>query len=93
MNNTGLRWSSAAKSMLPGNAKCDMTSLADTKHIFRERKINLFMAHRILHLAKTTRSSRDASALRAQRDYKLASLAAFGRSLRENKSLSRPTFK
>ena len=32
-------WSSAAKSMLPGNAKCSMTSLADTKHIFRERFI------------------------------------------------------
>ena len=27
--------------MLPGNAKCSMTSLADTKHIFRERKIYL----------------------------------------------------
>ena len=25
----------AANSMLPGNAKCSMTSLADTKHIFR----------------------------------------------------------
>ena len=35
-------WSSAAKSMLPGNAKCSMTSLADTKHIFRERKIYLW---------------------------------------------------
>ena len=33
----------AAKSMLPGNAKCSMTSLADTKHIFRERKIDLFI--------------------------------------------------
>ena len=32
---------SAAKSMLPGDAKCSMTSLADTKHIFRERKIYL----------------------------------------------------
>ena len=31
----------AAKSMLPGNAKCCMTSLADTKHIFRERFIYL----------------------------------------------------
>ena len=27
------------KSMLPGNAKCSMTSLADTKNIFRERFI------------------------------------------------------
>ena len=34
-------WSSAAKSMLPGNEKCFMTSLPDTKHIFRERKIYL----------------------------------------------------
>ena len=47
-------WSSAAKSMLPGNAKCSMTSSADTKHIFRERKIYLFMAPRISQLAKTT---------------------------------------
>ena len=31
------------------------------------------MAHRILHLAKTTRASRDARALRARRDYTLAS--------------------
>ena len=28
-------WSSAAKSMLPGNAKCFMTSLADTKQTVR----------------------------------------------------------
>ena len=42
-------WSSAAKSMLPENEKCFMTSLADTKHIFRERK------PRISQLAKTTR--------------------------------------
>ena len=48
-------WSSAAKSMLPGNAKCSMTSLADTKHIFRERKVYLFMKPRIWQLAKTTR--------------------------------------
>ena len=45
--------------MLPGNAKCSMTSLADTKHIFRERKIYLFiylfMAPGISQLAKTTR--------------------------------------
>ena len=33
----------AAKSMLPGNAKCSMTSLADTKHIFRERKFIYFI--------------------------------------------------
>ena len=26
--------------MFPGNAKCSMTSLADTKHILRERKID-----------------------------------------------------
>ena len=49
------------------------------------RKKDLFMAHRILHLAKTTRGSHDARGLRAPRDYKLVSLAAFGRSLRENK--------
>ena len=41
MNNAP--WSSAANSMLPGNAKCSMTSLANTKHIFRERKIYLFI--------------------------------------------------
>ena len=29
--------------LLPGNAKCSMTSLADTKHIFREIKIYFFM--------------------------------------------------
>ena len=63
-----MRWLSAAKSMLPGNA-CK-TSLADTKHIFIEK----FMAHRILHPAKTTRGPLDACALRARRDYKLASL-------------------
>ena len=65
-----MRWSS----MLPGNAKCSMTwlymtSLADTKDIFIAR----FMAHQILHLAKTTRDSRDARTLQARRDYKLAS--------------------
>ena len=42
MNNTwNAPWSLAAKSMLPGNEKCFMTSLPDTKHIFRERKIYL----------------------------------------------------
>ena len=35
--------------------------------------ISLFMAHRILHVAKTTRGSRDARALRGRRGYKLAS--------------------
>ena len=35
--------------------------------------IYLFMGHRILHLAKSTGGSRDARALRARRDYKLAS--------------------
>ena len=34
-------WSSAAKFMLPGNAKCSMTSLSDTKHIFMKRLIYL----------------------------------------------------
>ena len=60
-------------SMLPGNAKCSMTlrymtSLADTKHIF----IDLCRIE-FLHLAKSTRGSRDARALCARRDYKLAS--------------------
>ena len=40
------------------------------------RKKDLFMAHRILHRAKTTRGSRDARGLCVRRDYKLASLAA-----------------
>ena len=44
-------WSSVAKSMLPGNAKCSMTSLADTKHIFRER----FIYEASNFAAKTTR--------------------------------------
>ena len=43
--------------------------------------IHRLMGPRIFHLAKTTHGSRDAPALR---DYKLASLAAFPRSLREN---------
>ena len=55
--------------------------IADTKHIFRQRKIYFFMAHRILHLAKTKRGSRDARALRARRDYKLASRELFTRLL------------
>ena len=60
--------------MLPGNAKCSMTSLADTKHIFRERKIDLFMGPRISQLAKTTRGWQTARALRTRRDYKVATL-------------------
>ena len=60
--------------MLPGNAKCSMTSLADTKHIFRERKIDLFMGPRISQLVKTTRGQQTARALRARRDYKVATL-------------------
>ena len=40
------------------------------------RKKDLFMAHRILHRAKTTRGSRDARGLCVRRDYKIASLAA-----------------
>ena len=39
----------------------------------QRKKIYLFTAHRILHLAKTTHGSRDARALCARRDYKLAS--------------------
>ena len=38
MNKHNAPWSSVAKSMLPGNAKCSMTSLADTKHVFSQRK-------------------------------------------------------
>ena len=38
MSNTwNVPWSSAAKSLLPGNAKCSMTSVADTRHTFVER--------------------------------------------------------
>ena len=51
MGHQNAPWSSAEKSMLPGNAKCSMTSLADTKHIFRER----FMKPPISQQAKTTR--------------------------------------
>ena len=54
------------------------------------RKKDLFMVYRILLLAKATRGSRDARALRARRDYKLASLAAFGRSVRENEQFRTP---
>ena len=32
-------WSSRQQSMLLGNAKCSMTSLADTEHIFMKRLI------------------------------------------------------
>ena len=37
------------------------------------------MAHQILQLAKTTRGSRDEGAVRARRDYKLASRELYGR--------------
>ena len=60
--------------MLRGNAKCSMTSLADTKHIFRERKIYLIMKPRISQLAKTTRGWQTAHALRARQDYTVATL-------------------
>ena len=60
--------------MLRGNAKCSMTSLADTKLIFRERKIYLIMKPRISKLAKTTRGWQTARALRARQDYKVATL-------------------
>ena len=56
-------WSSAAKSMLPGNAKCSMTSLADTKHIVIER----FMKPRISQQAKTARLADCARASRTTR--------------------------
>ena len=55
--------------------------------------IHRFMAHRILHLVKTTRGSRDKRALRARRDYKLASLGAFGRSLSEKNAKLRLSFR
>ena len=58
--------------MLPGNAKCSVTSLADTKYIFMKR----LMAHRILQLAKITRGYQTTRALRARRDYKVATLSA-----------------
>ena len=54
--------------------------------------IHRFMAHRILHLVKTTRGSRDKRALRARRDYKLASLGAFGHSLIEKNAKLRLSF-
>ena len=44
--------------MLPGNAKCTMTSLADTKHIFREREIYLLMKPRPVGPRFKPRSSR-----------------------------------
>ena len=53
-----------------------------------QRKIYLFMAHRILYLAKATRGSRDARS--ARQDYKLASLATFGHSLREKLDFALP---
>ena len=46
--------------MLPGNAKCSMTSLAYTKHIFRKRKIDLYMKPRISQLTKTMRGKQTA---------------------------------
>ena len=46
---------SVAKSMLPGNTKCSMMSLADTKHKIIQRKKDFFMKPRISQLAKTTR--------------------------------------
>ena len=54
-----MRRSSAAKSMLPGNAKFSMTLGIGGQQAYIHRKIGTFMAHRILHLAKTTRGSRD----------------------------------
>ena len=60
--------------MLPGNAKCSMMSLADTKHIFSERKIYLFMKPRISQLAKTTPGWQTAHTLCARQDYKVTML-------------------
>ena len=58
--------------MLPGNAKCSMTSLADAKHIFRER----FMKPRISQLAKTRHGQQTARVLCVQQDYKVVSRGA-----------------
>ena len=54
-----MRRSSAAKSMLPGNTKFSMTFGIGGHQAYIHRKIGTFMAHPILHLAKTTRGSRD----------------------------------
>ena len=75
--------SSTAKFMLPGNTKCSMTSLADTKHIFRERKIYLFLKPRMSQLAKTTRGWQTARALRARQDYKVSTV---GKKVKANAS-------
>ena len=47
-----------AKSMLPGNAKCSMTSLVDTKHIFRERKMYSFIYEASNFAAGAARATR-----------------------------------
>ena len=65
--------------MLPGNAKCSMTSLTDTK--------NRLMAHRILQLAKTTRGWQTARAFHARRDYKVATLSALRAEFRSDTAL------
>ena len=52
MENFSQTMNKQIKSMLPGNAKCSMTSLADTK--FYSEK-DLFVKPRISQLAKTTR--------------------------------------
>ena len=60
--------------MLPGNAKSSMTSLADTKHIFRERKIYLFIYGASNFAAGKDHARLADCALRARRDYKAATL-------------------
>ena len=45
--------------MLPGNAKCSMTSVADTKHICRERKIDLWSLEFRSRLRPRARLERD----------------------------------
>ena len=72
-------WSSAAKSMLPGNAKCSMTSLADTKHIFREINIEFRLEFR------SWLRPRAVSRLHthfARQDYKVTTLSALCAELR-----------
>ena len=48
-----MRRSFVEKSMLPGNAKCSMTSLADTKHIFTDLwriEFCIWLRRRVVHV-------------------------------------------
>ena len=68
--NTSKPWSSAAKSMLPGNTKCSMTSLADTKNIYSWKDLRRIEFCSWLRPRAVSRLL----ALRARRDYKVATL-------------------